>query len=182
MSATEVWGHVTTNGRSVIMSWRRAHFGTCDQILILSEFRCVAFVGRPLWWEVGSVSCQSLSAIIAHCKFFFLPFYKSYILCLAPGPHYKASVRTAQETPLPTFLVFCLCISFKGDVFFDLYLVMNATSGASIKTFIREVTIYSLFLQINFSILANKENTLRGTNGKWKFKWARGYLNMKREY
>jgi hypothetical protein len=37
----EVWGHVTTDGQSVSMSWRRAHLGTCDQILILSEFRCV---------------------------------------------------------------------------------------------------------------------------------------------
>jgi hypothetical protein len=54
------------------MSWRRAHLGTSDQILILSEFRCVVFVGRPLWREVGFVSCQSLSAIIIHCQFFLL--------------------------------------------------------------------------------------------------------------
>jgi hypothetical protein len=72
------WGHVTTDGQSVSMSWRRAHFGTCDQILILSEFRCVVFIGRPLWREVGSVSCQSLSAIIVHCQF-PPPFYTSYI-------------------------------------------------------------------------------------------------------
>jgi hypothetical protein len=31
------------------MSWSRAHLGTCDQILILSEFCCVVFVRRPLW-------------------------------------------------------------------------------------------------------------------------------------
>jgi hypothetical protein len=62
----EVWGHVTTDGQSVSMSWRRAHLRTCDRILILSEFCCVVFVGRPLWREVGSVSCQSLSAIIVH--------------------------------------------------------------------------------------------------------------------
>jgi hypothetical protein len=34
----QVWGHVTTDGQSVSMSWRRALLGTCDQILILSEF------------------------------------------------------------------------------------------------------------------------------------------------
>jgi hypothetical protein len=50
-------------GRSASVSWRRAHFGTCDQILILSEFCCLVSVGRPLWREVGSVSCQSLSAL-----------------------------------------------------------------------------------------------------------------------
>jgi hypothetical protein len=37
------------------MSWRRAHLGTYDQILILSEFRCVVFVGRPLWWLLITV-------------------------------------------------------------------------------------------------------------------------------
>jgi hypothetical protein len=66
----EVWGYVTTDGQSVSqsvsMSWRRAHLGTCDQTLILSEFCCVVYVGRPLWREVGSVSYQSLSAIIDH--------------------------------------------------------------------------------------------------------------------
>jgi hypothetical protein len=80
---SEVWGHVTTNGQSVNMSWRRAHFGTCDQILILSEFRCVVFVGRPLWREVTSVSCQSLSAIIVHCQFCFLLFL---LVCLFFSP------------------------------------------------------------------------------------------------
>jgi hypothetical protein len=68
---SEVWGHVTTNSQSVSMSWHRAHLRTCDQILTLSEFRCVVFVGRHLWREVGSVSCQSLSAIIVHCQFLF---------------------------------------------------------------------------------------------------------------
>jgi hypothetical protein len=67
----EVWGHVKTGGQSVSMSWRWAHLGTCYQILILSEFCCVVFVGRPLWREVGSVSCQSLSAIIVHRQVLF---------------------------------------------------------------------------------------------------------------
>jgi hypothetical protein len=88
LSVAEVWGHVTTDGQSVNTSWRLAQLGTCDQILILSEFRCVVFVGRPLWREVGSVSCQSLSARIVHCQFFllfsfvcfFFPFYTSCIL------------------------------------------------------------------------------------------------------
>jgi hypothetical protein len=48
------WSRVTTDGHSVGMSWRRAHCGTCDQILILSEFCCLVSVGRPLWREVGS--------------------------------------------------------------------------------------------------------------------------------
>jgi hypothetical protein len=43
--------------QSVSKSWRRAHFGTCDQILILSEFCSLVFVGLPLWREVGSVFC-----------------------------------------------------------------------------------------------------------------------------
>jgi hypothetical protein len=31
----------------------------------LSESCCVVSVGRPLWWEVGSVSCQSLSSVFS---------------------------------------------------------------------------------------------------------------------
>jgi hypothetical protein len=43
------------------MSGCRAHFGTCDQILLsvrrfLSESCCLVSVGRPLWREVGSVN------------------------------------------------------------------------------------------------------------------------------
>jgi hypothetical protein len=71
----EVWGHVTTDGQSVSTSWRQAHLGTCDQILILSEFCCLVSLERPLWREVESISCQSLSAITVHsqgfCLFFF---------------------------------------------------------------------------------------------------------------
>jgi hypothetical protein len=64
--------HVMTDGwSSVSMSWLRAHCGTCGQILILSEFCCLAYVGRPLWREVGSVSCRSLSAVIVHRQVFF---------------------------------------------------------------------------------------------------------------
>jgi hypothetical protein len=53
--------YFTTDSQSVSMSWRRAHLGTCDQILILSEFSCVIFVGRPLWREVGM-------SLVSHCQ------------------------------------------------------------------------------------------------------------------
>jgi hypothetical protein len=66
------WSHVTTDGRSVSTSWYRAHCGTCYQILILSEICCIVSVGRSLWRKVGSVSCQSLSAIICPSSSFFL--------------------------------------------------------------------------------------------------------------
>jgi hypothetical protein len=57
------WSNVTTDGQSVSMSWRRAHCGTFDRILILYEFCRLVSVGRPLWREVGSVSCQPLSHV-----------------------------------------------------------------------------------------------------------------------
>jgi hypothetical protein len=41
-------------------------------------------VGRPLWREVWSVSCHSLSAVIVHCQFpsaFLSLFYMSHVLC-----------------------------------------------------------------------------------------------------
>jgi hypothetical protein len=66
------WSHDTTDGQSVSMSWRRSQFGTCNQILVLSEFCCLVSVGRPVWREVGSVSCQSLSAILVHLQVFFV--------------------------------------------------------------------------------------------------------------
>jgi hypothetical protein len=43
----KVWGLITTDSQSACMSWRRAHLGTCNHILILSEFRCVVFAGCP---------------------------------------------------------------------------------------------------------------------------------------
>jgi hypothetical protein len=64
------WSHITTDGRPVSQSVSTSrcwtHCGTCDQILILSEFCCLVSVGHPLWREVGSVSCHSLSAVIVH--------------------------------------------------------------------------------------------------------------------
>jgi hypothetical protein len=54
--------HITTDGRSVCMSWRRAHSRTCDKIFFfLLQSYCLFSVGRPLWREVGSVICKSLS-------------------------------------------------------------------------------------------------------------------------
>jgi hypothetical protein len=76
----EVWGHVTSNGQSVSMSWRRAHLGTCDQILILSEFRCVVFVVRPqvkvkvtLQLTVSQSLCQGIEPILGLVtRYYFL--------------------------------------------------------------------------------------------------------------
>jgi hypothetical protein len=56
------------NWRSVSWDWCRDHCGTCNQIFILSESCCLVSVGRPLRREVGSVSCQLLSAVFAHCE------------------------------------------------------------------------------------------------------------------
>jgi hypothetical protein len=61
--------------QSVSTSWCRAHCGTCHQVLIRSEFCCLSLsVWCPLWWEVGSVSCKSLSAVIVHRQVFCLFF------------------------------------------------------------------------------------------------------------
>jgi hypothetical protein len=43
------WSHVTTDGKSEGTSWCQAHCGTCNQILILSEFCCLVSVRRPNW-------------------------------------------------------------------------------------------------------------------------------------
>jgi hypothetical protein len=66
------WSHVTTDGQWVGKSWCRAHCGTCDQILNLSEFCCLFPLWHPHWREVGSASCQSLSAVIVHRQVFFV--------------------------------------------------------------------------------------------------------------
>jgi hypothetical protein len=60
--------HITTDGRSVSMSWYRTHSGICDQLLLsvrrlLSESFCLVSVRCPLWREVGSVICQSQSVV-----------------------------------------------------------------------------------------------------------------------
>jgi hypothetical protein len=64
-------------GQSVSTSWCRAHCGTWNQTLILSEICCLVSVGRPLWREVGSISCQSLSVVrvFVHCQVFCFSFF-----------------------------------------------------------------------------------------------------------
>jgi hypothetical protein len=84
-----IWSQVRTDGPSVSMSRRRAHSGTCDQILhsvrgLLSES---CSVGHPLWREVGSVTCDSQSVVIyqyVHEVFTCHVFYISamYMQCL----------------------------------------------------------------------------------------------------
>jgi hypothetical protein len=54
----------------------------------LSESCCVVSVARPLWWEVGSVSCQSLSAVSKFNSNYVL--HVTYVLCIYNI--YKASV------------------------------------------------------------------------------------------
>jgi hypothetical protein len=50
----------------------------------LSESCCVVSVGRPLWREVGSVSCQSLSAIFSPLSKFNLIYILNvtHVLCI----------------------------------------------------------------------------------------------------
>jgi hypothetical protein len=48
-------------GRSVSMSWCRAHSGTCDQILLPVGRCCLVSVGRPLWREDGSAVCSAIT-------------------------------------------------------------------------------------------------------------------------
>jgi hypothetical protein len=72
ISEAEVMLQLMVN-QSVNKSWCRAHCGTRDQILILSESCCLVSVGHLLWREVG---CQLLSAVIVHCQFFLSVFLK----------------------------------------------------------------------------------------------------------
>jgi hypothetical protein len=54
--------NVTADGQSVSISWCQIHSGTCDQIFSVLKLLC-CLCGAPLWREVGSVSCQSVSSI-----------------------------------------------------------------------------------------------------------------------
>jgi hypothetical protein len=92
------WSHVTTDGQPVSTSWCRAHCETCDQILILSESCWFVSVGSPLWREVGSVSCQSLSAVIAHRQIFFSLLTNTFRLVLL------------RNGPMENTLFFCCCV------------------------------------------------------------------------
>jgi hypothetical protein len=96
------WSHVTTDGRSVSTFWCRAHCGNCDQILILSEICCLVSVGRPLWREVGPVSCRSPSAVIVHRQFFCLFFHFTchtfYVYTIYARPS-QPRLSTADHAP-----------------------------------------------------------------------------------
>jgi hypothetical protein len=88
--------HITTDGQSAIMSRYRAHSGTCDQILLsvrrlFSEICCLVFLGHPLWREVGSVICLSLSSNF--------PLFTSNILLWEPyGTHSYSPNLTGNIT------------------------------------------------------------------------------------
>jgi hypothetical protein len=61
-SQSQSQSHITTDGQPVSISWCRAQSGTFDQsFFFLLQSYCLVVLGRPLWREVGSVSCQSLS-------------------------------------------------------------------------------------------------------------------------
>jgi hypothetical protein len=82
--------YVTTHGQSVSMSWCQFTLGPVTRCYILSECCCVVCVGRPLWREVASVSCQSLSSLFSplsdirynlHCTC-----YMFYVYAIYSGP------------------------------------------------------------------------------------------------
>jgi hypothetical protein len=74
------------------MSWCRVHSGLVTRYYFLSESCCVVSVGRPLWQEIGSVSCQSLSTVFSPLSKFNLIYilHVSHVLCMYNI--YKASV------------------------------------------------------------------------------------------
>jgi hypothetical protein len=89
--------------QSVNMSWCQVHSGTCDQMLFCLKV-AVFSVRRPLWREVGCVSCQCL----VHCQRFNIIYivhvtcfmYKQYLqgLCqhrLSTADHAKMYTTTA---------------------------------------------------------------------------------------
>jgi hypothetical protein len=57
-SQSQSQSHVTTDGQSVSLA-------LVTRCYILSESCCVVSVGPPLWREVESVSCQSLSVVFS---------------------------------------------------------------------------------------------------------------------
>jgi hypothetical protein len=50
---------VMTDRQSVSVSWCQASSGSHDQMFVTVWRLLWVFVGHPLWWEVGSVVCQS---------------------------------------------------------------------------------------------------------------------------
>jgi hypothetical protein len=91
------WSHVTTDGQSA-STRLGAHCRIFDQILILSEICCLVSVGRPLWREVGSVSCQSLSTVLLHCTVLYF-FYMSHVFCIYIYRPSQPRLSTAEHTP-----------------------------------------------------------------------------------
>jgi hypothetical protein len=100
----------------------RAHCGTCDQVLIVSEFCCIVSVWRPLWREVRSVSCQSLSEVIFR-QFFFCPFFPFYTSHLR-STDTKCCVRVLPRKAIASFpnpILFAICKSVFRKLFKNIY-------------------------------------------------------------
>jgi hypothetical protein len=67
---------VTPDGQSVSTSWCRAHCGTSDQILILSQICCLVSVEHPLWRVIRSyftTDNQSIEHLCGTCGQILLP-------------------------------------------------------------------------------------------------------------
>jgi hypothetical protein len=98
----------------------------------LSESCCVVSVGRPLWREVGSVSCQSLSTV-------FSPF--------SPLFHF---VRILVETLLTFDLNVTKMASLKLGVIAVVRIPRSLVCHTNYFTFLRAEIIFSLaWLQYN---------------------------------
>jgi hypothetical protein len=96
----------------VSTSWYRAHCGTCDQILILSESCFLVSVGA-LSLLRGRVSCQSLSAVIIHCRVFFLILHITRFMY---AQHMQGLCQPSAANHAPSIVVAglldrCQCVS-----------------------------------------------------------------------
>jgi hypothetical protein len=79
--------HVATDGQSVNQSVCLGVQSTLELVTryyFLSESCCFVSVVRPLWREVGSISCQSLSALfspLSKCNFYYF-LHVTPVLCI----------------------------------------------------------------------------------------------------
>jgi hypothetical protein len=94
----------------------------------LYESCCVVSLGRPLWWEVRSVSCQSLSAVFSplskiyynlHCTCHMVYVYAMYTRPLSAQAQYSRSRQNLRyNSSLDTWAVVRLITAkFKPLIF-----------------------------------------------------------------
>jgi hypothetical protein len=151
------------------MSWCRAQPGTFDQRFFSLKVTVLSFLGRPLWREVGSVMCQSLSlksTTVSNYLQLFTPEFEIYKVLNTFTKTIKY-VQYVQASFSPGFvqqIMPYLLVTYSTTAVLDTWTVVHMTAAKF------EPLIFQKPMQLGDRIWAKlRERKLKLANGNPRF-------------